>query len=705
MMQDYGLHFSRLFVPWGDATQGATQAAQSDAMIQLAQKHRILFYNAPNLSPTPVASELLDEEAKAKAVGERYKGIPWMTVDICNEPSFRITDERMTGPFNDWLKAKYGTTDALRQAWGADAPELGKVKPVAPTTRFDDLRTRDEYFVADIEQRWADGNRAAIQSGDPARMASVGNLQGYGWGEVSYDPPTCASGLDFSDRHFYGPPQEQSRELKDIDLRILGKPLIQGECGAKDHPTYATQDPWGMGDTPEKFNARFTSLVHHAFGVGAAALSSWHWRDPMEGIFPCGITHADSVPRPAASIMRAMAFTFSRLRPTYRTPEVILVLPDSHRFGGDRMAVLDAIHRCEDMLMGCQVDFATLGESQLSKLPEGVRAIVYPVPYCPPDDAVAALKAFVQKGGSLYFSGDISFDPSRKLTRADRLKDLAGVERVGERSPSASMPMPVPTIKLSGAQALRSDAEGRPLVTVNKVGAGQVVFCAEPVEATVPAPAWCRPMYLEFLKRAGVARNPVTPDEGWLQCFQVPLEDGGRAFVLWNYAEKTTRATVTLAGIGAEAVGLDEISLEIAPNCPGLVVESAAQTVTAVEAQGEVTRNGKPFASIRGHAIIQSLDGKDLSEARQVLILPWPGMYGRAPQPGTPGEVSLASLAGMRVELGELRATKWTRLEPLKADGGRVTFDEEQSRNVILAAAPDQFAQAAGEVEALTLAR
>ncbi len=195
MMQDYGLHFSRLFVPWGDATQGAAQAAQSDAMIQLAQKHRILFYHAPNLAPTPVATELADEEVKAKALGERYRGVPWMTVDVCNEPSFRITDERMAGPFNEWLKAKYGTTEALRQAWGADAPELGQVKPVAPTTRWDDLRTLDEFlFVADVEQRWADGNRAAIQASDPSRSVSVGNLQGYGWGEVSYDPPTCAEG-------------------------------------------------------------------------------------------------------------------------------------------------------------------------------------------------------------------------------------------------------------------------------------------------------------------------------------------------------------------------------------------------------------------------------------------------------------------------------------------------------------------------------
>ncbi len=486
-----------------------------------------------------------------------------------------------------------------------------------------------------------------------------------------------------------------------------------------------------MGDTPEKFTARFTSLVHHAFGIGAAALASWHWRDPMEGIFPCGITHADHVPRPAASVMRAMAFTFSRLRPTYRTPEVLLVFPDSHRFGGDRFPVIDAIHRCEDMLMGCQVDFATLGESQLAKLPEGVRAIIYPVPYCPPDATVAALKAFVQKGGALYFSGDISFDPDRKLTRADRLRDLAGVERVAqnyvgiardataatkltfaratvlsEKSPAVPEAQPAIAVRLAGAEAIGTDAEGRPVVTINKLGDGLVCFCADPIEASADAQPWFRAMYLDFLARARVDRNPVTPDEGWLQCFQVPLEGGGRAFVLYNNSDKTTTATVTLAGIGPEAVGVDQITLEIAPNCPGLVITGPGrQTVTAVEAQGEVTRNGKPFATIRGHAIIQSLDGKDIRSARQLLILPWPGIYGRPPQEGKPGEVALASLAGMRVELGELRSTKWTRLEPLKADGGRVTFGEEQSRNVILAAAPDQFAQAAGEVEALTLAR
>ena len=133
---------------------------------------------------------------------------------------------------------------------------------------------------------------------------SVGWSQGWGGGTVIKDPLLASLDLDFTDRHYYGPPDRLPPEIKDVDLRGLGKPLILGECGAKDHPTFAKLDPWGMGDDDAGYNARFLWLGHHALGLGAAVISSWHWRDPMEGIFPCGIVHPTGVPRPTALLYR-----------------------------------------------------------------------------------------------------------------------------------------------------------------------------------------------------------------------------------------------------------------------------------------------------------------------------------------------------------------------------------------------------------------
>ena len=106
---------------------------------------------------------------------------------------------------------------------------------------------------------------------------------------------------------------------------------------------------------------------------------------------------------------------------------------------------------------------------------------------------------------------------------------------------------------------------------------------------------------------------------------------------------------------------------------------------------GAIARGGKPLVTISGHAIIQALDDQDLAESRRLLILPMP----------TPGanKIAMPALAKMRVELGEVNQTKWRGLEGLKAKGGVLAYDEEQSLNMILAAPPREFDEAVREVE------
>ena len=125
MMEDYGLHFSRAFIPF----KTDSDRRQSDAMVQLAQKHRILLYHTPNLHNTALPDELAEEAEQAREIGARYRAVPWMMVDICNEPSLKVDDEKLVAAFNDFLKQRYGTTERLRQAWGPNAPEIGKAKP------------------------------------------------------------------------------------------------------------------------------------------------------------------------------------------------------------------------------------------------------------------------------------------------------------------------------------------------------------------------------------------------------------------------------------------------------------------------------------------------------------------------------------------------------------------------------------------------
>lgn len=682
LMQDYGLHFTRLFVPF----RTDSERRQSDAMVQLAARHRVLFYHAPNLGNTADPQELEKQAQLSKELGERYRNQPWLLVDVCNEPSLHVESEGLAEPFRQYLRSEYGSDEALRKAWGTAAVSLGEVKPEPLSERFEDLRSYDTHrFLALVQQHWADNSREGARAADPARLVSVGLMQGFGSGEQVWDPPLTHANLDFTDRHYYGPPTGQATQLKDIDQRLLGKPLVQGECGAVDHPTYAAAAVWN-GVTRPEHTRRFQSLVHHGFGLGAAVVCTWHLRNPMEGIFPCGQVHADGVPRHSATVMRALALTFGRLRPAYRTPPVALLLPETHRLGGSRNRVNNAIHRAEEMLFGCHVDYGVISEAQLDRLPAEVKLLVYPVPYCPSDEVVGKLAAFVQRGGCLYFSGDLSYDETRQLTRAERLVKLAGVERVSGQYPGADL-QPLTVRPLTAASLPLPN--GAPLTTTNRVGQGQVIFCTAPWEMGGEAPPWQRALYLRVLELAGVRRNPVTPDVPSLECFRVALEQGGEAYVLFNNDTRPVAAELSLT--------TGKIGVRVAPGAPGLVVVDKQGRLLAVEGQGAVTRGGKQLAVLEGQAIIESLDGADLAQSRSLLVLPMP-LYGTRQ-----ASVTLPALAKLKLELGDLHQTKWRTLEPLRADReGRLRYDREQALNMVLAGDATTLPQAKARLAQFT---
>ena len=144
----------------------------------------------------------------------------------------------------------------------------------------------------------------------------------------------------------------------------------------------------------------------------------------MEGIFPCGIVHQTGVPRPTAQLYRAMALTFGTLKPRSVTPEVYVVIPDSGRQGGQRDAVIRAFHKSADLLVACRAGFGLMPDGSLDRLPTAAKALVYPVPFDPSDEVIKQLTRFVEAGGSLYISGDLSYDAQRQPSRRDRLQRL-----------------------------------------------------------------------------------------------------------------------------------------------------------------------------------------------------------------------------------------------------------------------------------------
>jgi hypothetical protein len=616
-MRDSGLRWTRCFVPF----KTEEDKRISDAMVQLAQKYGIVFYHTPNLSNTADPEVLAQQARTAREIAERYRDVPGFAVDICNEPSFHSTDA------------------ALVKSFG---------QPAKPDGAWDDSATAAFWWhMARAQRAWAATNAAALHAGRPSCLAAVGWSQG--WGNAGKtatmkDPAFASLDLDFTDRHYYGKPAPFSAELKDLDLRGLGKPFILGECGAKDHPTFKAADPWGMGDDDNSYDQRFSYLAHHAFGLGAAAMSGWHWRDPMEGVFPCGLVNQTGVPRPTERLYRAMALTFGVLKPASVTPEIYVVIPDAGRQSGARDAVIRAFHTSADLLVSCRASFGLIPDSALDRLPREAKALVYPMPFDPSDAVIDRLVHFVEAGGSLYVSGDLSYDTQRRATKRDRLARLCGVEAVGEpRSKPLERPpalngteaRPFLTVKTAGADVLAS-AAGTPLLTRFQLGKGHVWFNADPVELDV-APTSSADTYLSFLKAAGIADLPTAPDGRGLDVFRVPGENGDA----WIVSQ--TNGQPWSGKLGGFDVAL--------PNGgEAVLIIGRDGGLLAAGCEGSIGKDDKELfgGTTRFFAIAQG--GRSLGDAKNLLVLPLGA-----------GEIRIArdEATHMNAEAGDVQNGAW----------------------------------------------
>lgn len=655
-MRDSGLRWTRCFVPF----KTEEDKRVSDALVQLAQKYGIVFYHTPNLRNTADPAELAEEMRTAQEIAERYRDVPGMAVDICNEPSFKPDDP------------------GLLKAFGRPGNNKGEWQNAEVTAFW--------WCMTNAQRAWARQNRTAIRTGDPKRLVSVGWSQG--WLPMK-DPALASLDLDFTDRHYYGKPMPFDAELRDLDLRGLGKPFILGEFGAKDHPTFKAADPWGMGDDHDSYDRRFLYQVHHAFGLGTAAVSSWHWRDPMEGVFPCGLVSQTNVPRPTELLYRAMALTFGKLRKASVIPQVYVLLPDSSRQSGKRDDLIRAFHRASDLLISCHVDFGLFPDSALDQLPAEARTLVYPMPFDPSDEVLARLARFVEAGGTVYVSGDLSFDSQREPTKRDRLRHFCGVECVGEPTaqPYAVPPVagtlvplagsglaagetrPLLPLKLAGAEALAT-CNGVPVVTRFPLGRGQVWFSADPIElAPEEIAPHHRALYQAVLKAAGTPGIGISPDTSDLRVFRVPGENG-EGWVFQN-------------GGGAVEAQAGGFGVELPAEGYAFLLVGGDGALCAVEAQGAVQQAGREQVRVTGHAFIVAQDDADLAHSRDLLVLPM-----------TPGEIRIA-IAGTvpaQAEVGEIRDGEWrcfARIETTMANGQVVIpVIPEHSREMIRLIAP-----------------
>ena len=323
MMRACGFRWARLFLRWDSEFCRRI----SDAAVLLAQKYGLVVYHTQQwMDARATGEELAKQNAVFSGIVARYRNVPGFALDICNEP------------------------------------------------RLDGVSPSPEAVAQ--EKAWADSNFSAARKSRPDVLVAVGHSQGWGGGRSTKDPAIGILGASFADRHYYGPWNRMFEDLKDVDQRAIGKPLVLAECGAKCHPTFAAANADGVGDTEERYDVRFKCYAAHAFGLGCSAMLAWMWRDPMEGIFPCGIVHQTRVPRQAAETLTRMAQAFGRFELVENPPDVVVCLDEGPRMKSEgRRAYLDRTDAVDRALLHWGANWSKITERAMGRT-KGVRLVL-----------------------------------------------------------------------------------------------------------------------------------------------------------------------------------------------------------------------------------------------------------------------------------------------------------------------------------------
>ncbi len=496
---------------------------QMDAIVQTAQRHGIIiFLTLHDWMPVALTDDDLERQREWNRFwADRYKDVPGIIYDIQNEPSVDVPDRPdIQALWNRWLTDRYGSDEAIRNAWHVAPPEaaLPGVPLSGGPEQWDNVRAADrKRFEEFLLNRWVEANVRGLKEGDPDALVCVGYLPSMS----PADKVLGAKHTDFSNMHYYGPVDGLPNELALIDRRAYGKGLSVGEFGAME--AHSRRNAGADGLPTAASIERFAHTVHAAVGMGAAMLCNWSLKEMDEMVFPWGLYQRNTpVAKPWAVTYSAMALKLRPFEPNYEAPEVFLLIPDANRIGPRFEELHGAIRRSVGTLLDLNVPFGVLNEEDLTEVPATARVMVWPIPYCPSDRAFASVLRWVRNGGTLYISGSVAFDHARRPVRADRMASLG----------------------LTGGLKTPFDVWTNDPVQHAAVGNGQVVYSPDPIELREGTQA--ATLYAQVIAAGGVRPLPVRADGGRVRAQRVSGRAGSAlyAFERMDDGEKPIRVTI-----------------------------------------------------------------------------------------------------------------------------------------------------------------
>lgn len=212
----------------------------------------------PNWKPVSIEAEenLRALESFWKLFAARYRDRNVIfAYDLKNEPEVGWDSPILRQKWNDWLRRKYSSTQALFYAWNKNTPlQFGSIPVPSSSDAFKSPELLDyQAFREDVADEWTRRQADSIHAVDPGALVTVGLIQ---WsvpallpGNVrhysAFNPERQAKHLDFLEVHFYplarGAYEYRSEADEVLNLAYLesvvrevaraGKPVVLAEFG------------------------------------------------------------------------------------------------------------------------------------------------------------------------------------------------------------------------------------------------------------------------------------------------------------------------------------------------------------------------------------------------------------------------------------------------------------------------------------------
>ena len=613
-----------------------------DAMLLNTQRVGGIFFPGMLVfSNTAVSNvDLEDQRMYVKAFASRYAGAAGIMYYLNGD--LELHDPNLPDLqkiFNEFLKDKYGSDEALHAAWKLSPPDapIGRLTIHKGTGDWRDIRTLDDFqFRTELVRRWLNTMHDAIREVDTRHPVTAEFYQSPVSG---IDLLTALGKLELANFGYFNEKNEDYYRFPQIcrflDQSMRGKGINVGEFGVKTHPAWNDTGYYIEARTETVEQSYFLSLAHYGFALGASKIQNWCWKYPADLPFEWGINYPNEmVPRDVRAYYRNSGVLFRSLRPRYEVSETVVLLASDSRMGGQGHRIVEGQLNAIRLLMDENVRFGTLTDEFLEELPPDVKTIFYPLPYCPSDAIVDRLKRFVREGGQLYVSGDLSYDSLRQRTRLDRLRELCGVVFVSERYANidygrasvatkqgygiwpAYDAAPSMVMRPEGAHVLLADVDGHPVVTEFGYGKGRVIFSADPIElhGDPRFQTYAHAFYRALVATLKVPSELVDAQTGDVHCFRVPSQDNRQIKVLVNHGPAKQEIKVATASGSAR--------LWLKSHLPGVVVTDPSTGIQAVESSGDVFENAMPLVSSDLHIMAISFGREPLATAGRVLLLP-----------------------------------------------------------------------------------